>query len=77
MDTAAHRRTIDLPGTELHSNAREVAEFRIPLWVFGGNTPLPVKCYLAAIADGKSFVVDQTDWAPVRWDRIRRHVSPR
>ena len=57
---------IDYHGTELASNAKEVLELRVPLWLFQNKTDIYVRCFIMAETEDTSYVVDATDWAFVR-----------
>jgi hypothetical protein len=57
---------VDFRGTEMHSNAKEVAEFRIPRSVFGNRSSIGVRCSLARQGAG---VIDQTGWAQIEGSR--------
>jgi hypothetical protein len=57
----------DFRGTEMHTNAKEVAEFRIPRAVFGNRSSIGVKCYLDKAGTG---VIDQTGWAQIEGPRV-------
>lgn len=48
-----------------HSNMKEVFEFKVPLSFIENRADFTIKCYLMDKSDGKSLVIDETDWAYV------------
>lgn len=57
---------VDVRGTEMHLNAKEVAEFKIPRSVFGNRSSIGVRCSLISRASG---MIDQTGWAQIEAPR--------
>ena len=56
----------DYKGTELSSNAKEVFELKVPLWLFQNETNF----YVRVLVNGQSHMIDATDWAHVGVSKI-------
>jgi hypothetical protein len=66
LDRWINANGVDVRGTEMHSNAKEVAEFRIPRLVIGNQSSVGVRCSLAKMS---ADMIDQTGWAQIEGPR--------
>ncbi len=66
-------------GTDLHSNAKHVAEIRIPLRLLGEGlsraSTLRLRCILGSTVAGTPPQIDATDWTTVPLARARRKLT--